>query len=277
MDIIVNALDEPRVLLNVYDPTALSHVNNTDPSPVFHHLERSQHHEHVHSFCTVPSSEPLPNQDEEDVNGIHGLLIAPDSFSYTHDLYPVLSPTKIHPCFSDIVVPPVYYSSVSPLTTDTVPWEKKENKLFWRGSTSGGHAANGNWRQMHRQRFMILARNRSDTDVGFTHIIQCDDKDCESQRREFPTVATEPWEEHIKHKWLFDTDGNSFSGRFTRLLRSKSLVFKATIMTEYFSDWVKPYIHYIPISLSYDDLDANLLIYNILRDYNLHLSLLFKS
>ncbi|TPX49976.1 hypothetical protein SeMB42_g00552 [Synchytrium endobioticum] len=218
VDVTVNALDEPRVLLN-----NVRNIMNT-----------------------------------EDFNDIHGLLIAPDSVSYTYDLYPVLSQTKIHPCFSDIIVPPIFYASVSPSVIDNVPWEQKESKLFWRGSTSGGHAVDGNWRQMHRQRFMLLARNRSDTDVGFTHIIQCDQADCESQQKEFSTVPSEPWEEHIKHKWLFDTDGNSFSGRFTRLLRSKSLVFKATIMTEYFSDWLKPYIHYVPISLSYDDLDAKL-------------------
>ncbi|TPX30593.1 hypothetical protein SmJEL517_g05876 [Synchytrium microbalum] len=258
MDVIANALDEPRVLLNVYDPSALSHANSTDPDPIFHHLERSQHHDHVHSSCTVQTMEALPTEHDDDYNAIHGLLVAPDSFSYTHDLYPVLSPTKIHPCFADIVVPPVYYSTVSPSLTDDVKWEDKEAKLFWRGSTSGGHAVNGNWRQFHRQRFMLLAKNRTDVDVAFTNIIQCDEADCEAQKLEFPTVPQEPWEEHIKHKWLFDTDGNSFSGRFTRLLRSKSLVFKSTIMIEYFSDWVLPYVHYIPVSLSYDDLDAKL-------------------
>lgn len=49
-------------------------------------------------------------------------------------------------------------------------------------------------------------------------------------------------------------DGNTFSGRFLGLLQSNSLVFKSTIWTEFFADWLKPYVHYVPVKPDLSDL-----------------------
>ena len=69
-----------------------------------------------------------------------------------HVLYPVFSPAK-GKGFSDILIPShYYYSSTSRYTygwdpvTMTIknvddheqPWDKKTNKIFWRGATTGG-------------------------------------------------------------------------------------------------------------------------------------------
>ncbi|KAF8712487.1 hypothetical protein AX14_013057 [Amanita brunnescens Koide BX004] len=49
----------------------------------------------------------------------------------------------------------------------------------------------------------------------------------------------------------------SYSGRFMSFLASDSAPIKSTIYEEFFSDWIQPWVHYIPLSMSYKE------IYNI--------------
>jgi hypothetical protein len=44
-------------------------------------------------------------------------------------------------------------------------------------------------------------------------------------------------------------DGNAFSGRFYAFLKSHSLVFKMAVFREWHADWLKPWVHYAPLSL----------------------------
>lgn len=54
-----------------------------------------------------------------------------------------------------------------------------------------------------------------------------DDCDAEAIRKEYQiTGHGAPREEGYAYKYLFDVDGNSFSGRYFGLLRTGSLVFK---------------------------------------------------
>jgi hypothetical protein len=48
-------------------------------------------------------------------------------------------------------------------------------------------------------------------------------------------------------------DGNAFSGRFYAFLTSKSLVYKMAVFREWHEEWLKPWVHYIPISLRGDE------------------------
>jgi len=48
-----------------------------------------------------------------------------------------------------------------------------------------------------------------------------------------------------------------YSGRFFAFLASDSVPVKATVYSEFFSDWIQPWLHYIPLSQSYKE------IYNI--------------
>lgn len=84
-----------------------------------------------------------------------------------------------------------------------------------------------------------------------------------------------PREAVHRFKYVLDVDGNTFSGRYLGLLKSGSLVFKvgfdngkfinvhsvthsstaqSTAFLEYFSDWLRPYEHYIPVKVDLSDL-----------------------
>jgi hypothetical protein len=49
-------------------------------------------------------------------------------------------------------------------------------------------------------------------------------------------------------------DGNTWSSRFQRLLLGGSVVFKSTIMPEWWNQRAQPWVHYVPVGLGYGDL-----------------------
>ncbi|KAJ7358539.1 hypothetical protein DFH08DRAFT_802355 [Mycena albidolilacea] len=63
---------------------------------------------------------------------------------------------------------------------------------------------------------------------------------------------------NYKYKYLLDLDGNSFSGRYFGLLRSGSLVFKSSTFSEFFDDWLIPYVHFTPVLPYLSDLEKNI-------------------
>lgn len=55
-----------------------------------------------------------------------------------------------------------------------------------------------------------------------------------------------------------DIDGNSFTERFYRLLKSQSTVLKMTMFQEWHDDRLVPWVHYVPISLEMKELPETL-------------------
>ena len=51
------------------------------------------------------------------------------------------------------------------------------------------------------------------------------------------------------HKYVMILDGNTFSSRLMRTLRSGSLVFRAGLFSEWFDERLEPYLHYLPVRL----------------------------
>ena len=209
----------------------------------------------------------------------YGFFTAPNSFSVNQDLFPIFSQSKIS-SFQDIIYPSPWYwaGKVKYSEKQDVGWREKENKLYWRGSTTGGYSRDGGWRNQHRQRF-VMQVNAADTakvlksvggedspvnwtvqevfrpdyaesfDVKFSEIGQCDPGDCTSQKEFFHIVPKASFPDAYKSKYLIDMDGNAFSGRFYAFLQSKSLVYKLAIFREWHEEFIKPWVHYIPLSL----------------------------
>ncbi|KAH6624398.1 glycosyltransferase family 90 protein [Chaetomium sp. MPI-SDFR-AT-0129] len=85
--------------------------------------------------------------------------------------------------------------------------------------------------------------------VFFSHVGQCDPGDCDAQRAFFTIQEYAKQEDALGYKHVLDMDGNAFSGRFYALLRSRSLVYKWAIFREWHADWLRPWVHYVPLSL----------------------------
>lgn len=62
------------------------------------------------------------------------------------------------------------------------------------------------------------------------------------------------FEDQEEYKYQLDVDGNSWSGRFRRLMLSNGAVLKATIFQEFWTDWAVPWVHFIPLQVDYSDI-----------------------
>jgi len=211
-----------------------------------------------------------------------GFFDRPNAFNLVQDLFPVFSQSKIS-SYQDILYPSPWYwaGKVDYEEKRDMEWQKKEQRLYWRGSTTGGFSRDGGWRRQHRQRIVrkinepdnakIMANKgtpespnwqpldvrRKDyeeiIDVKFSHVGQCDPGDCDAQKEFFHVVDRVDQQDAWGFKYLLDMDGNAFSGRFYAFLKSNSLIFKMNMFQEWHKDWVKPWLHYIPLSLRGDD------------------------
>ncbi|KAI6710772.1 hypothetical protein JHW43_006700 [Diplocarpon mali] len=212
----------------------------------------------------------------------YGFFDRPNAFNLVTDLFPVFSASKPS-SYSDMVYPSPWYWDGKVTYNDTVDfdWAAKEDKIYWRGSTTGGFSRNGGWRRQHRQNIVKkinavdqakILTNRGENgvedwqvkqvprtnfkelfDIHFSHIGQCDPGDCEAQKMFFDIKDQAEQEDAWKYKYLLDIDGNAFSGRFYAFLKSRSLVYKIAVFREWHEEWLKPWVHYIPLSLRGDE------------------------
>lgn len=214
----------------------------------------------------------------------YGFFDRPNAYKVAHDLFPIFSQSKIS-SYADILYPsPWYWSEQAAYKEDRdVAWAKKHDDLFWRGSTTGGFSRNGGWRRQHRQHAIgklnaaddaqiydqdssssqwavsTVARGdyRKLMDAYFSHVGQCDPGDCEAQAQFFDVKDRVDMQDAWKHKHLLDMDGNAFSGRFYTFLQSRSQVFKLAIFREWHAEWLRPWLHYVPLSMQgHEWLDA---------------------
>ncbi len=217
------------------------------------------------------------------LNATYGFFDRPNAYNVVHDLFPIFSQSKIS-SYADILYPsPWYwYGKVPYDDRRDVAWARKHDRLYWRGSTTGGFSRNGGWRRQHRQQLVtklnaadrarvLVNRGPSDDaprweaadvartdykdiiDVHFSHVGQCDPGDCDAQKQFFTVKSHADQQDAWRYKYLLDIDGNAFSGRFYAFLRSRSLVYKFALFREWHLEWLKPWAHYIPLSLQGDD------------------------
>lgn len=213
----------------------------------------------------------------------HGFFISPDTFKVTTTAVPIFSQAKPS-SFQDVLFPSVWYTEGYDQgkyneQADTA-WENKTNRLYWTGSTTGGHGGHGNWHLQHRQRFVKFANDNNQeillmkktssgnwdvyTDtmasisdmiyVRFTAAIQCEWEDCQDQKNSLKFGNREEPSEAYGSKYVFDLDGNGWSERFYRLLGSKSTVLKQSLFSEWHDDWLVPWVHFVPISIGMQEL-----------------------
>lgn len=214
--------------------------------------------EHLHSFTNNYGIGPWPS-----------------------DLWPLFSHSKA-PIYGDILVCPL--SQYGRSNGYDPEWEdKSQNKILWRGSVTGARHSRGVlWRGSQRERLNLLTNSASDTilktvyttsltdnttltsftaplsslnpryfDISFVGgPFQCskDDGTCESMARHLPFTKQEmTFDQANEYKYVIDIDGNGWSGRFDRLMRSNSAVLKSSGFVEWWSDRVQPWLQYVDV------------------------------
>ncbi|KAI9811365.1 MAG: hypothetical protein M1827_005525 [Pycnora praestabilis] len=88
------------------------------------------------------------------------------------------------------------------------------------------------------------------TDIGIVDkIARCGSRDCPNQEAELGLVGSSDFQDHWRHKYLFDLDGAGFSGRFLPFLQSRSLPFKTALFREWYDDRLMAWLHFVPQDL----------------------------
>lgn len=217
-----------------------------------------------------------------------GLLVSPGNMKVAHELAPIWSASKPSH-FHDILYPSAYYIGVRGdyRSKLDLPWEEKDSKFYWTGTSTGGWGTVDSWKHMQRQR-LVLKTMKTNTDsiqlleetapgsnkwvprystmaevsdlfaTRITNVDQCTEEACAIQKEIFGLnvegVSGDSQDAAYSHKFVLDIDGNGFSGRYYRLLRSRSVVVKNTILKEWHDDRVIPWVHFVPLSSSYAEL-----------------------
>lgn len=218
--------------------------------------------------------------EHPEYRNMHGLFMSPVTFSLVEGLVPALS-TGSPSTMGDILFPSPAYIEEEFTYDDTreISWEEKKNNLYWAGSTTGAFASDGSWPSYHRQRFVRLVQNTERQqyyylrliggtiqrvassflngrlfDVAFTKIFQCERKYCRDQARTLKMGGWADKDKALQSRLVFDLDGNGISGRYYKLLASKSAPLKQTLLREWHDDRLVPWVHYIPVSQSLGEL-----------------------
>ncbi|KAF5635290.1 beta-1 2-xylosyltransferase 1 [Fusarium tjaetaba] len=227
----------------------------------------------------ISSAQDLCQHSE--YSGSHGFMMSPVSFRPIHGLVPIFSTGKLS-TMSDILIPSPAYTEQEFIYNESrdVDWGRKRDSLYWAGSTTGGFALDTRWQLFHRQRFVELTQNLRTNkcyqylrtkdgvlqkvkshflngrlfDVTFTRIFQCQRKACRDQDAYFDTKSWVDKDEALKSTLAFDIDGNGINGRYYKLLASKSVPLKQTLFQEWHDDRLMPWLHYVPISQSMEEL-----------------------
>jgi len=216
-----------------------------------------------------------------DVAQIHGFLLDPGSFAVTRSLFPFFSQGRIGG-FKDILVPSPW-NFLSKVDIDEEldrEWKDKFETVFWRGSSSDGLSTQDSWTGFLRARFVNLANRLSSSgwtldlpskasiggaispvNVSFVgNFTKCHPTDCKSETATFfgsPSALPPPnvdFQDHWAYRHLIDLDGAGFSGRFLPFLKSKSLVYRATLFRTWYDERIHPWVHFVPLDVSLSDL-----------------------
>ena len=114
-----------------------------------------------------------------------------------------------------------------------IEWNKKINKIYWRGGNNGAIYPIYDKENKANQRTLAVEWSKKHTGIS----------DIDYSRNTSK-------EEYLKYKYLLDIDGmvNAWSALFWKL-STKSAVFKIdSHWGEWYYKYLKPYVHYIPIN-----------------------------
>ncbi|KAG8527123.1 uncharacterized protein KY384_008552 [Bacidia gigantensis] len=235
---------------------------------------------------------------QPDLRNLHGFYLSPAAFKTSHELLPIFSQSKVDGFSDILYPSPWNYIdkvSYSPdsSTYQDPPFSEKSNSLFWRGATSEGVSRHGTWKGMARQRLVHLVNNLTtshhspalpmllphpriegkysyqlprdpiaqlDTtfNVSFVSIERAWDSDGAAQEAEFGLASPTDFQEHWQHRYLFDTDGAGFSGRFLPFLQSHSLPFRSGMFRTWCDSRLTAWAHFVPIDIRFHGLFSTL-------------------
>lgn len=137
------------------------------------------------------------------------------------------------------------------LHLDTTSWENKINKIIWRGAYTGRVGEASQWKDK-TLRFGLVQRYFDQYNIGFNKLGRQGTLECKPYVRGFVSQT-----DQMKRKYILSLEGNDVATNLKWVLASNSVPIMPKPMHETWllESQLVPYVHYIPLSDSLDDLD----------------------
>lgn len=137
------------------------------------------------------------------------------------------------------------------------PWNEKVDKVFWRGSTTGGCATLSTFNELPRSKLVHLSLQFPElVDAKFNHLVQMDNQTLQTLLQLGYHGDTVSVTDHLKYKYQILIDGNTcaYTRAFWQLF-SDCVIFKqSSDNIQWFYRALAPNVHYIPIQNDMGDL-----------------------
>ncbi len=169
---------------------------------------------------------------------------------------------------SDFLYRHAYQDFKDQLATQSIPWEARQEILYWRGSATGDKKNDEEWRMMPRFRLCQLATEVANKDLfdlkvtRITNRFSSQEVISEIKNSGFTAPYTAAIDQ-VKYKYLIDLDGHgsTWTGLFLRLLTGSTLlkVNSQRGFRQWFHDRLIPWENYVPIKSDFSDLEETVL------------------
>ncbi|KAK6540589.1 F-actin-capping protein subunit beta [Orbilia ellipsospora] len=265
MDILLNHLDEPRIVGNENtNQVKLDDLAGKNSWPILTQSCKFSHQTKKNIWGTNAQGDRFVEDTQKELDICahpeyqkkHGFLNAPSNLRATRVLVPFVSTLSLTTMF-DIIAPGLDYVDVHYIgdTPDKTPYAEKKTQLYWRGSTTGSLFNEDSWNHNQRIRFVQKFAGHPMFNVGISAFIQCGSF-CDKLKQLVGLTPAEHATAGFDYKYAMDLDGNGYSGRYYRLLESNCLVFKQTLFEQWHDDRLVPWVHYVPVSMGMDELES---------------------
>ncbi len=130
-----------------------------------------------------------------------------------------------------------------------ISWEKKNNKVIWRGTTTG------KWNIHSEGRYALVNKYYKNPkyDIGLSFLVQLGNPETDTKYIKKKISI----KNQLKSKYIISVEGNDVSTGLKWMLYSNSVVLMPKPQYE---SWImegrlKPYVHYIPLKKDFSDLN----------------------
>jgi protein glucosyltransferase len=177
--------------------------------------------------------------------------------------FPVFSWDKAFSYTFDILIPWLQFStSLKNIKQNEIPpWNKKQDRAFFRGATTGGDYNATNYRTFPRAKIVYFCKNRPDLcDAKFTSIVHADKPARGALLHAFGTAPFVNIYQEAHYKYIILPDGNGApASRSGKYFFTRSVILKPeTEFQEFYYGNLRPWVHYVPLSSTLDDLESKL-------------------
>jgi hypothetical protein len=131
-----------------------------------------------------------------------------------------------------------------------IPFNEKMNKILWRGDSTGSILNN-----CLREKLVYKYQNHpnQDIDIKYTNISEF------IQNKDFEFIVSPfmPVQKQLYYKYIISIEGNDVASNLKWILYSNSVVLmpKPKCSSWYMEDKLVPWVHYVPLDDSFDDLE----------------------